>query len=98
MKITKHLKNLEVDESLVGNVPDEMTKFFGEDGVQKIRTDERSEVRERVNRQAKAYSAFRTVKRNCKRLFAEKKAMNRQTSDDPVLFFQLIGNGAENIV
>lgn len=44
MKITKHLKNLEVDESLVGNVPDEMTKLLGEDGVQKIRTDKRSEV------------------------------------------------------
>ena len=98
MKIAKHLKNLEVYESLVVNIPNEMTKLLGEDGVQKIRTNERREVWKRVNCQAQAYSAFRTVKRNCKRLFAEKKAINRQTSDDPVLFFQLIGNGAENIV
>ena len=93
MKITKHLKNLEVNECFVMNFPYEMAELFGEDSIQGIRTDERHKVGKRINCKPHTNSPLRFFKGNGKGISFKEKTINRNASKEPVFFFQLIGNG-----
>lgn len=93
MKITKHLKNLEIDERLIMDIPNEVAEFLGEDGIQRIRTDERHEVGKRINCKPHTNSTLRFFKGNGKEIPIKEKAIDRDASEKPVFFFQLISNG-----